>query len=96
MNEIYHMIETEQSGADRKLRSVLEDLTASCSRYLSISKGAGSAPGLGKTKLDKERRKMCLKEIVRLFYIEVFFYRSSVIDPRVFIFRKGLVKTLAF
>lgn len=58
------MIESDQPDADRKLRVVLEDLTISCNKYHSITKGAGSGPGVGKTKLDKERMKMCHKEMV--------------------------------
>ncbi|XP_065213777.1 otoferlin-like isoform X2 [Planococcus citri] len=63
LSEVYHMIETDQTDADRKLRLVLEDLTIGCNKYLSISKGAGSGPGVGKTRLDRERMKMCHKEI---------------------------------
>lgn len=64
---MFHMIEAEQPDAERKLRSVLEDLAAGCNRYLTISRGAGSGPGVGKTKLDKERMKMCQKELVMHF-----------------------------
>lgn len=65
LSEVYHMIDTDQTDADRKLRLVLEDLTIGCNKYLSISKGAGSGPGVGKTRLDRERMKMCHKEVVR-------------------------------
>ncbi len=62
--EVNHMVESDKADADRKLKSALEDLSAACNRYVTISKGAGSGSGVGKTKLDKERMKMCQKELV--------------------------------
>lgn len=58
-------MEGEDGQAEKKLRAVLEDLTISCNRYLNITKGTGAGPGTGKTKLDKERTKLCEREIVR-------------------------------
>lgn len=58
------MIESDLSDIDRKLRLVLDDLTAGCNNYLSIAKGANAGSGIGKTKLDKERTKLCYRELV--------------------------------
>lgn len=62
--EVHSLIEHDECDADKKLNSVLEELNTGCSRYISITKGTGSGPGVGKTKLDKERMKLCQREIV--------------------------------
>jgi len=61
---VHTQIESDDGTAEKKLRTVLEDLSASCTRYISIIKGTGAGPGSGKTKLDKERSKLCQREIV--------------------------------
>lgn len=48
-----------------RLRSTLEDLALGCSKYLALTKSSQSGAGSGKTKLDKERMKLCYREIVR-------------------------------
>lgn len=63
------MIESEHADADYKLKSVLENLIAGCNRYVTIVKGASSGSGIGKTKLDKERMKLCHYEMVMLLII---------------------------
>lgn len=57
-------MEAEDPNAEKKLRTVLEDLSMSCGRYINITKGTSAGPGTGKTKLDKERMKLCQREIV--------------------------------
>lgn len=69
--EVSALIEAEDSNAESKLKSVLEELSLSCGKYVSISKANANAPGSGKTKLDKERLKLCIREIVRNKYNEV-------------------------
>lgn len=64
LSEVHHMIDCDQPDADRKLRSVLEDLSTRCNKYLTIAKGKSTGSGVGKTKLDKERMKMCYRELV--------------------------------
>ncbi|GAB0097053.1 Otoferlin [Sergentomyia squamirostris] len=49
-----------------KLRACLEELAISCSKYITITKNTITGPGTGKTKLDKERVKLCLREIESL------------------------------
>lgn len=64
MAEVHSLMEAEEdSNAEKKLKAVMEELSLSCGRYISIVKGGSNS--LGKTKLDKERMKWCLKEIVR-------------------------------
>jgi hypothetical protein len=55
-------------SAERRLRGVLDELATACSRYGSLTsgKGAGGAGGAGRTKLDKERAKLCQREIVSM------------------------------
>lgn len=43
------------------LKSVLESVSVSCAKYV---KSLSSAPPFGNTKLDRDRQKLCLWEIV--------------------------------
>lgn len=47
-----------------KLRTTLEELASSCLKYVTITKDSLTGAGSGKTKLDKERIKLCQREIV--------------------------------
>lgn len=62
-------MEFESSGAEAKLREVLEQLASGCAKYVTISRSSSTGPGTGKTKLDKERMKLCQREIVCQFSI---------------------------
>ncbi|XP_077275643.1 otoferlin isoform X2 [Temnothorax americanus] len=53
----------EDSTCEKLLKSTLEELSANCNRYVSISKSSVTGPGVGKTKLDKERAKLCQREV---------------------------------
>lgn len=53
----------EDSSCEKLLKSTLEELSANCNRYVSISKSSVTGPGVGKTKLDKERTKLCQREV---------------------------------
>nr|CAD7405425.1 unnamed protein product [Timema poppensis] len=64
LSEVHSLMDLEDPGGERKLRVVLDEVHTSCARYSSIAKGNGSSAGMGKTKLDKERMKLCLREIV--------------------------------
>ncbi|KAG8297658.1 hypothetical protein J6590_031698 [Homalodisca vitripennis] len=64
--EVQGLVEGEEGAAERQLRSVLEELSVGCARYSSITRGAGSGPGIGKTKLDKERMKLCQRDIEQI------------------------------
>jgi hypothetical protein len=66
LSEVHSLSELEDPNAEKVLRSILEELSISCSRFVSITKGNGSGAGLGRTKLDKERLKLCQREIVSL------------------------------
>lgn len=59
-------MEEEDTRAEVKLRTTLEELASGCMKYVSISKNSSTGPGSGKTKLDKERMKLCQREIVRV------------------------------
>lgn len=65
------LIENEDARAEVKLRTTLEELASGCLKYVAITKNSLTGPGTGKTKLDKERMKLCEREIVRVLR---FFY----------------------
>ena len=62
MNE---MLKQEKQFPERRLRGVLEELATGCSRY--VNHISGKSAGSGRTKLDKERLRLCQREIVRYF-----------------------------
>ncbi|XP_046836781.1 otoferlin isoform X1 [Vespa crabro] len=53
----------DDSSNEKLLKTVLEELSSSCNRYVGISKSSATGPGVGKTKLDKERTKLCQREM---------------------------------
>ncbi|XP_050085649.1 otoferlin-like isoform X2 [Anopheles aquasalis] len=61
--ETHLLLEDEDPTAEVRLRAVLEEVASSCGRYVTITKGALVGPGTGKTKLDKERIKLCQREL---------------------------------
>jgi hypothetical protein len=63
LTETGHFIEQEDTRSEVRLRSSLEELAADCNNYLQIAKTVQSGPGTGKTKLDKERMKLCLRDV---------------------------------
>jgi len=62
------MIKTGEDRPDRRLRGVAEELTNGCATYIRLVKGTGG-PATGKTKLDRERHKLCLREVVSCFVL---------------------------
>lgn len=63
LSETSHLIEQEDTKAEVRLKSCLEELATDCHNYLQITKPTLTGPGTGKTKLDKERIKLCQREI---------------------------------
>ncbi|XP_050539137.1 otoferlin-like isoform X2 [Daktulosphaira vitifoliae] len=63
LNEVAFLIDDDDADKEDKLKSVLDELSSSCNHYVNFTKGVGWGEGSGKTKLDKERMKMCLREI---------------------------------
>lgn len=64
LHETNLMIDEEDPKAEVKLKSSLEELASGCLKYVAITKNSLAGPGSGKTKLDKERMKLCQREIV--------------------------------
>lgn len=58
------MIKINEERPDRRLRGVAEELINGCVGYGRLVKGTGG-PAAGRTKLDRERYKLCLREMVR-------------------------------
>uniref|UniRef100_H0UTN9 Otoferlin n=1 Tax=Cavia porcellus TaxID=10141 RepID=H0UTN9_CAVPO len=64
LNDVQEMIKTEKSYPERRLRGVLEELSSGCHRFLSLAdKDQGHS---SRTKLDRERLKSCMRELVRM------------------------------
>ena len=61
MNE---MIVQETPFPEKRLRGVFEELGSGCSKFVSLVKGTGGGAATGKTKLDKERHKLLVREMV--------------------------------
>lgn len=79
LNEVSFLVEDDDPQKEDKLKSVLEELSNSCNQYVNFTKGVGCGQGLGKTKLDKERMKLCLREIVIISKIAVEFLKKITI-----------------
>jgi len=57
------MVQQESATLERRMRGVLEQLATACSKYVSHSHNKASG-SVGRTKLDKERVRLCQREIV--------------------------------
>jgi otoferlin len=57
------LMEEEDTNSEVRLRSCLEETATSCAKYIQITKNTLTGPGSGKTKLDKERMKLCQREV---------------------------------
>ncbi|PSN37731.1 Otoferlin [Blattella germanica] len=77
LSEVHSLSEVEDASTERTLKNVLEELSMGCSRFVSITKGNGSGAGLGKTKLDKERIKLCQREIPQQSLPDIFVWVIS-------------------
>lgn len=62
-----------EGGPESHLRHVLEELSVSCTKYVQLNKSTSNGPGIGRTKLDKERMKLCQREIVSIMQINILF-----------------------
>ncbi|XP_066141603.1 otoferlin-like isoform X2 [Euwallacea fornicatus] len=63
LEEIISASDREDRDTEYKLKVILEELSIACGKYVTVSKASMSGPGSGKTKLDKERLKLCQREI---------------------------------
>ncbi|XP_028826393.1 otoferlin-like isoform X1 [Denticeps clupeoides] len=61
LNDVNEIIKTEKAYPERRLRGVLEELSSNCSEFLTLANKDQNQPG--KTKLDRERLKLCLTEL---------------------------------
>ena len=57
------MIQTDQPSPEKTMVAVMDELATSCGRYLSLNQSR-SGMSSEKTKLDKERLKLCQREMV--------------------------------
>ncbi|XP_041828567.1 otoferlin-like [Melanotaenia boesemani] len=61
LNDVHEIIKTEKAYPERRLRGVLEELSQGCSQFLSLANKDQNQSG--RTKLDRERLKLCLGEV---------------------------------
>ncbi|KAJ3606908.1 hypothetical protein NHX12_026424, partial [Muraenolepis orangiensis] len=61
LNDVQEVIKTEKAFPERRLRGVLEELGAGCSRFVALAnKDVNQA---GRTRLDRERLRSCMREM---------------------------------
>ncbi|KAG7229088.1 hypothetical protein INR49_013029 [Caranx melampygus] len=61
LNDVQEIIKTEKAYPERRLRGVLEELSQGCSQFLSLANTDQNQSG--RTKLDRERVKLCMAEV---------------------------------
>uniref|UniRef100_A0A8C4HTY0 Otoferlin n=1 Tax=Dicentrarchus labrax TaxID=13489 RepID=A0A8C4HTY0_DICLA len=61
LNDVQEIIKTEKTYPERRLRGVLEELSQGCSQFLSLANKDQNQSG--RTKLDRERLKLCMSEV---------------------------------
>ncbi|KAF3700952.1 Otoferlin Fer-1-like protein 2 [Channa argus] len=61
LNDVQEIIKTEKAYPERRLRGVLEELGQGCSQFLSLANKDQNQSG--RTKLDRERLKLCMSEL---------------------------------
>ncbi|KAK3090409.1 hypothetical protein FSP39_011632 [Pinctada imbricata] len=64
ISDVQEMIQQEQPFPEKRLRGVFEELGSACSKFVTIVKGSGTQGA--KTKLDKERQKLLIREMDHL------------------------------
>ncbi|RWS06883.1 otoferlin-like isoform X3, partial [Dinothrombium tinctorium] len=65
LKDVEEMVRLERPHCDRRFRGVLEELAMGCNGYTSIAKVSTGTPA-GKTKLDKERLRLCQRELEQI------------------------------
>uniref|UniRef100_UPI00398F4D76 otoferlin isoform X2 n=1 Tax=Pristiophorus japonicus TaxID=55135 RepID=UPI00398F4D76 len=61
LNDVQEILKTEKPHPERRLRGVLEELSSGCNRFVSLANKDQNAAG--RTKLDRERLKSCIREM---------------------------------
>uniref|UniRef100_A0A8C1QKP3 Otoferlin n=2 Tax=Cyprinus carpio TaxID=7962 RepID=A0A8C1QKP3_CYPCA len=61
LNDVQEIIKTEKAYPERRLRGVLEELSNGCSTFVTLANNDQNQTG--KTKLDRERLKLCMQEL---------------------------------
>ena len=65
--DVNEMMKQERPYPERRLRGVLEELASACSKYGTLTQGkSGGGASAGRTRLDKERVKLCQREVVSI------------------------------
>ncbi|BFZ16669.1 hypothetical protein BsWGS_19709 [Bradybaena similaris] len=63
LNEVQMLIDEEQPFPENRLCGVFDELGQGCSKFVTLVKGTGGGSAAGKTKLDKERHKLLVREM---------------------------------
>lgn len=69
LDDVEEMTRTEQDHPERRLRAIMDDLANGTSTYLRLVKSSGNQSGasaVGRTRLDRERQRLCLREVERV------------------------------
>ncbi|XP_076441089.1 otoferlin-like [Babylonia areolata] len=66
LSEVHEKLAQEMPFPERRLRGVFEELGQGCSKFVTLVRGTGGGSAAGKTKLDKERHKLLVREMDQL------------------------------
>ncbi|XP_056419695.1 otoferlin isoform X2 [Hyla sarda] len=61
LNDVHEMIKTEKPYPERRLRGVLEEMSSSCFRFVTLANKDQNTNS--RTRLDRERLKSCMREL---------------------------------
>ena len=72
--DVSELVKQEKPYAEKKLKVAMEEMGSSCSRYITLTQGKGGGGGAqaGRNKLDKERYRLCQREIVSCVFTMSF------------------------
>ncbi|XP_061425557.1 otoferlin-like isoform X3 [Lethenteron reissneri] len=64
INDVLETMKIERPHPERRLRGALEEMSAGCSRFLTLANKDPSA--FGRTRLDRDRLKICMRELEQI------------------------------
>jgi len=63
LDDVHERVKMDLDDTYKCLKVVLKDLVKGCSNFITICENKISGPTVGRTKLDRERQKLCINEV---------------------------------